>query len=243
MKKKYSQVTYILLAVVIFGSLVIAAVSSNGTRGQNTDPQSAAAVDERRALVDAIRRGGYREAARIKGHYVGTFDPHWDWVQLDIESLAKNSEAIVVGTPSKNLGGHLAAGGQSIATDFEMTVQEVIKGDIRQGSNIKVTLPGGRVNFEDGTSAEIKATGFEPMVEGKTYTLFLYKEKTDSDAFSLVAGPQGLFGTAASDQKVKAHGRPTDPATEETKDKTTESFLIEIRKQAQKWPQPKKCCD
>ena len=51
-----------------------------------------------REVRDALRRGGLREAAKLKGHYVGDFDPHWDSGRFDIEALTKNSMAVVVGT-------------------------------------------------------------------------------------------------------------------------------------------------
>jgi len=55
--------------------------------------------DEQKKMTEAIRRGGYREAARIKGHYVGTVDPNWDWASFDLETLTKSSAAVVIGIP------------------------------------------------------------------------------------------------------------------------------------------------
>lgn len=241
MKTGKNTTKYILMVSFIFVIVMVASLLFQSVRGQNPEPQSQPAND-RDALLQSVRRGNLKQAAKIKGSYARDFDPHWDWVQFDIESLTKNSEAVVIATPFRNLGGRLTAAGQMITTEHEIIVQDVIKGNLRQGSTIKVSLPGGRVEFEDGTSAEFKTPGFDGISFGKTYTLFLYKDTAASDTFALVAGPQGLFETPADGTIVKPHGRASDPAVKEAKGKKSEEFLSTVRKQAQKWPQPKKCC-
>ena len=240
MRDKYSQKTYVLLAffaILLIGSVALSIKMVRGQQPKTKDTQA----EERQTVRDAIRRGGYREAARVKGNFKGSFDPHWDWAQLDVESLAKYSEAVIVGVPSKNLGSHLAAQGQLIVTDYEIVPQEVIKGDMQQGEAIKVSLPGGLVRFEDGTTAEL-VTGSFKLEEGKTYTLFLFKETPESDAFILVAGPQGLFELSDDGQSVKPSGRASDPAVKETRNMDVKTFLKEVREKSRKWPQPGKCC-
>lgn len=239
MLEKYSQKTYVLLILFTFIAIV-SIIVSNIVSGQQTKSKNDQAED-RQAIRDAIRRGGYREAARIKGNFKGSFDPNWDWAQLDIESLAKYSEIVVVGVPSKNLGSRLIAQGQLIVTDYEVNPQEIIKGSFQEGEAVKISVPGGRVQFEDGTSAELVTPGFK-VEENKTYTLFLFKESEQSDSFTLVAGPQGLFELPADGKSVNAKGRPTDPAVKETNNKDVKTFLNEVREQSRKWPMPGKCC-
>ncbi|HEY0321237.1 MAG TPA: hypothetical protein VGC66_09805 [Pyrinomonadaceae bacterium] len=240
MRKKYRQKTYIVLAFFTFLASVSIIVSINIVSGQQTKSKKNEA-EERQAVRDAIRRGGYREAARVKGNFKGNFDPHWDWAQLDIESLTKYSEIVLVGVASKNLGSRLATQGQLIVTDYEVLSHEIIKGSIREGETIKVSLPGGRVQFEDGTSAELVTSGFQ-LEEGKTYVLFLFRESDQSDTFTLVAGPQGLFELPSDGKSINPSGRPTDPAVKETKNKDVKSFLKEIREHSRRWPMPGKCC-
>jgi hypothetical protein len=75
--------------------------------------------------------------------------------------------AVVVGTPTDSKS-QLAAGGELIMTSHDILVQEVIKGNIAPESIIKVKLPGGSVQFDDGTSAEMRTPGFEHVEKGKT---------------------------------------------------------------------------
>ena len=45
-----------------------------------------------------------------------------------------------------------------------------------------------RVDFEDGTSAELRTRDSEPMLEGKKYLLFLYANRNGSDVYLLTGG-------------------------------------------------------
>lgn len=160
---------------------------------------------------------------------------------FSLEELTKNSVAVVVGIPIRSKS-KLSDSGQSVLTEYEVGVQEVIKGEIGQGDTIKVSLPGGKVDFEDGTSVELNTPGFERMANQSTYVLFLYAKHDGGDAYLLTGGPQGLFEIPSNGANVKPHGRPTDTAVKEVKDKTVQSFLEEVRGQAKKWPKPGKCC-
>jgi hypothetical protein len=192
-------------------------------------------------MVRVIRKDGLRGAARVKGHYVGEFNPNWDFGLFDVEALTKNSADVVVGVASKSLGGHLTESGLNILTDYEIVVQETIKGDVVPGSVITVSLPGGRVDFEDGTSAELKTPKFEHVKPGNSYTFFLSEVEKSPGKFSLTGGPQSLV-ELASDGTVKSHGRETDPIAQQTKGKNKQSFLQDAHDSAAKWPKKGKCC-
>lgn len=237
-----SRHNFALLAFAALAAITMS-ISLNRVSGQNPILQDEAASKRQQELQIIRQRGGYKEAAKLNGgSYVRDFDPHWDWVQLDTESLVQKSQLVVVGYPSFAVSSRLVADGQMVVTNYEFSVQEVIKGDIQQGSTIKVSLPGGRAVLEDGSSVEFRTPGFERMQHGKTYALFLYKDKPRNDAYDLVAGPQGLFETPGKGMKVRAHGRPTDPASVEVKDKDTELFLQEVRSYGKKYPEPGACC-
>jgi hypothetical protein len=223
-----------------FVAVAVALLIMNGVWGRYASGQDGAAA-EQVELRDALRRGGLREAARIKGHYVAEFDPHWDFGLFDIEMLAKNSAAVIVGVPTKIIGGRLTPSGQSIVTDYEVRVKEVFKGSASEGSTVTVSLPGGLVTFDDGTTAELKPREFEPMKLGATYTLFLSESDNTRGVYILSGGPQGLV-EIVDDTKVKSHGRSTDPISEESKGKDKDTFLKEVRDKAYKWPLPGKCC-
>lgn len=234
-----SGARYILAAVVIF---VIATVAiSLGVVGARHSQSPAGNNPSPGQVKAALRRGGIREAAKLKKHYVDTFDPNWDWVQLDTEGLTKNSLAVVTGIPMTS-STQLSSDGQLVTTSYTVAVQEVIKGDISPASSINVSLPGGIIEFGDGTSAEMKTPGFDKMENGRTYLLFLSEDTPNSGSLVLTAGPQGLFEIPADRKTVKAHGRQTDPATKESKNLSADTFLNNVRQQAAKWPKPGHCC-
>ena len=232
--------------MLIASMVAVAFISIIGIRttAQISGPQEPAANDYRE-VRDALRRGGIREAAKLKGHYVGEWDAHWDMGLFNIEALTKNSMAVVLGTVVEKVGGRLPEGGQLIFTDYEVVVDETIKGGLASGSVITIEIPGGSVEFDDGTSAEQKTPGFEHVKPGGVYTLFLTEGAKGSNLYKLTGGPQGLV-EIMSDGTLKSHGRPTDPIALEAKDpikgKNKDAFLNEVRKNAVKWPEPGKCC-
>lgn len=238
--KKRNAAKYGLMILVV--AAVAGVAIANLRVAPDQKPQAQSNDDKHRALVEAIRRGGIREATKIQRDYIGIYDPHLDWGLFNIEKLTKNSEAIIVGVPANNRC-KLSTDGQLITTDYDVVVQEVLKGNIQQGSTIKVSLPGGKVKFEDGTTAEIETPNFMKMVNGRTYALYLNESRSENDIYELTAGPQGLLELPTDGRRIKSHARPTDPIAEETKDKDMKEFLKEARKQAQIWPLPSKCCN
>ena len=220
---------------------ILMCLSTLPSRGQQTNRQTLTR-DDFIKIRNALRRGGYREAAKVKGHYVGDFDPHSDFAVFDIESLTKNSVVVVVGVATRALPSRLVANGRLIVTDYEIAVRETIKGKVSAGGKLKVSLPGGKMEFEDGTSAELRTPQFEQIKVRQTYALFLTEDQTESGAFRLTGGPQGVVEISADGAPVKSYGRPTDPVFEEVKELDAASFLHLVRSQGKKWPQPGKCC-
>lgn len=239
----YKSTKRVLVATII--CLVVAAtVSVISTRGsrplqQSQSPGQKQSNEDALALRDALRQG-LREAAKLKGNYVGEFDPHWDWGLFSIEDLTKNSAAVIVGRFTKKLDPRLIEG-KAIYTDYEVAIDELLKGNLKQAKTIVVSLPGGRIHFEDGTSAEQTTPKFEPVKIGRSYTLFLMQEEALPSVFLLMGGPQGVVDIEDS-SSVRSHGRLEDPGAVEVKGKNRESFLQDVRAKARKWPKPGKCC-
>jgi hypothetical protein len=242
MKNRMTTRTVFVASLFVFVPILI--IGINRTPAQLPRAQESAANDFS-AVRDALRRGGLREAAKIKGHYVADFDPHWDSGRFDIESLTKNSMAVVVGTVVEKGAARLSDEDQLILTNYEVVVNETMKGGPAKGDTITVALIGGKIEFDDGTSAEIRTPRFEHVKPGSVYVFFLGESTTGPNEYTLTGGPQGLveIGTNGT---VKSHGRPTDPIALETDDPNTgknkSSFMREVRKAIVKWPGPGKCC-
>jgi hypothetical protein len=222
-----------VLTFVLFGSRLHSVFGGSSPQTPQTD--------ERKVLIETLRRDGLRGAAKLKGHYIADFNPHWDFGLFDIESLTKDSAAVVVGVAGRNLGGHLTEGGLVILTNYEVMVQEDIKGQVIEGSTIIVSLPGGSVQFEDGTTAELRTPTFEHVKTGGTYTFFLTEVEKSPGVYTPTGGPQGLV-EIVDNASVKSRGRDTDPIAQQTRGKDKQSFLKDVREQAKKWPNKGKCC-
>lgn len=223
---------------LVLGSFLV--ILGRGSRLSQDPAQQKPGIDDAIALREAARRGGLRELAKLKGNYVAEYNPHWDcWGQFSFETLNKNSAAVIVGRFTKKLDPRLLDG-RVIYTDYEFAVDELVKGDIK-AQTIVVTLPGGRIFFEDGTSAEQTTPSFEHPLIGRAYTLFLMREAAVPSVFFLSGGPQGMFDIEDS-AGVRSRGLPEQPTVVETKGKNRESFLKDVRELARKWPNPGKCC-
>jgi hypothetical protein len=157
----------------------------------------------------------------------------------DLESLTSHSMAVVIGTPTAQVT-RLNDSGDTVLTEYDIKVKEVFKGHPYPDQVIKVRLVGGKITFEDGTSAEI-LTNIEPMEKNKDYVLFLTLPKANSDAFSLTGEGQGLFGLSAQEATVKPHG-PSVGLVQKHKNEQVDSFLGEIRKAVKKHPDISSCC-
>src|SRR5215813_4144725 len=144
----------VLIAASIFlvGGASFLAFPGSASRPSQNPAKQKPGSDDALALREALRRGGLREAAKLKGHYVAEYYPHWDIGPFSVEALTKNSAAVIVGRFTKKLDARIPDS-LVIFTDYQVAVEELIKGDIKQAETI-VTLPGGRIVFEDGTSAE-----------------------------------------------------------------------------------------
>lgn len=214
-----------LCLITFAGALAVRSQES----GQQHDP----------SLVDAIRRGGLREAARLKGHYVGRVNTS-RWLKYELETLVKNSVGIVVGTPvGRNT--QLSPSGNLITTTYKIEVRQTMKGKFPAGDTVDVVLPGGKVVFEDGTSAELKTPDLKQMEGGRTYLIFLSPQK-DVPGFSLTGGGQGLFELPRDKSGVKPHGHRSD-AVQKHKNEAVEDFLERVKAAVAKYPEASACCD
>jgi hypothetical protein len=228
-----------LIALALGVSALLLLVSRGHLLVRESTAQTPQADEQE--MVQILRREGLRGAARVKGHYIADFDAHWDFGLFDVEGLTRNSAAVVVGIAGRSLGGRLTASDLAIVTDYEVVVQDTIKGDAVVGSTIVVSMPGGRVDFPDGTSAELRTPKFEHVRSGGSYTFFLTEVEKSPGKFTLTGGPQGLV-ELVGDGSVKSHGREDDPIAKQSKRKNRQTFLEDVRESTKKWPNKGKCC-
>jgi hypothetical protein len=143
------------------GGVVVAAIEQAQGAGQG--------VDISKLERDARRKGGLRAAAKVTGHYQGPVAAEPENNVENIFQLVDWHDLIIVGRIVANRG-WLTGDGDSIVTDYRVAVEASLKGpEVRE---ITVSILGGRVSFEDGTTATITSTMRAP-VNGERYVLFL----------------------------------------------------------------------
>lgn len=222
-----------LIGITLFGLITVALVKN--VRSQEPAPQNTSSDDS-----EAIRRGGLREAARIRGHYVGISTTSY-FLKYDLESLAAHSGNIIIGSPIDNTA-HLIANGQLITTWYRIKIMQAMKGKLQPHETVTISLPGGKLTFDDGTSAEIRTPDLEGMQTDQKYVLFLSPMLGVDGTFTLTGGSQGLFEIDSKTRRVKPNGHPLDPVRKH-KDQNADTFLGEIKAAVKKYPEATTCCN
>jgi hypothetical protein len=170
-----------------------------------------------------------REKAKQRGNYVATSSPTGFTKFDDVGVLTAHSEYVVVGIPERRGSKLVRPAEEFIETRYQVAVTDVLKGSAAAGETITLRTPGGRVQFDDGTSAEVKMPPFwrDPEV-GKTYLFFLKKR---AEGFTLVGGPQGMF-ELSPEAGVLPQVRDEDALMINNRGKDVGSFMGEVRRAA-----------
>jgi len=214
-RRLFTWVSLLTLAVVIVGT-VIAELPSRSQAGNG---------DGAATLNELAVQGG--------GKYVSTLNTSRKFFYPDIDALAGRSSAIIVGTTLKNKS-RLTTDKAHIITDYDVRVEQVLKGGVQQGSTVNVIMHGGRVEFPDGTSAEIKPST-QLMGKNRTYILFLTESGEGRGAFELSRIPQGYFALSPDGGRIEYDAvRQNDPLIQKYKDQSAQTLLANIRAAARK---------
>jgi hypothetical protein len=150
-----------------------------------------------RKLRDLVAENGDIEVREDVGT---TFMPRSFNLHQYLQDLTCDADAAVVGTV-KSKSSQLIEEGTFIFTDYEVTVEEVLKDStlnpIRQNSYITVTRSGGTVKLNGHTIRAIDYRG-EPLELGERYLLYL--------KFIPATGAFRPFGNAMSDDTLRLRG-------------------------------------
>jgi hypothetical protein len=133
-------------------------------------------------------------------------EPEW---RQDIPLGAKvaQSKVVAIGVPVRNVS-RWSPDGSQVTTDYDIQIQEVIKGDVQPDSLISVSMPGGLVTESDRSLLEVRARYVRKMQNGKTYVLFLKNAPANGNSpFTTVRGSQGLYEIPQSGSRVIHLGR------------------------------------
>ena len=164
-----------------------------------TDPQLRA---ERGKLRDARLNEGLRAVAKLEGGgYVEEVYFDDELTAADLATLASLSEVVIRGLVKSNWS-RLVRGPQpgyldpleTIVSDYTISVFDVYKGDpALHSSDITVTIPGGRWEFDGGLWAEVHIADMIPPLNQDEFILFLRPHESEKNAYAVTFGRQGMF--------------------------------------------------
>jgi hypothetical protein len=146
-----------------------------------------------------------------------------------MREMARRRSLIVVGDASNGVS-HLASDGQTVTTDYRITVREAIKGSLQPPrSVINVSLAGGVWGRSGGTLLEVRTTYHRKMQSGRTYVLFLTENPNRSGYWIPVRGPQGMYELSRTNSRVLHLGRSAKLPLDDPNAPDIATFLRELR--------------
>lgn len=126
----------------------------------------------RRKRDEAYRAGGLRAAATVTGSYRQIVSAHGGNNADTLEFLTKYSPIIIVGQILSNRTA-LNAPGTEITTDYEVFVEQSLRGHYMPAEKLTMSVVGGRIGFPDGSWAEVRVKDMLLPLNGERYVLFL----------------------------------------------------------------------
>ena len=208
---------YLFVAVAALTLAGSTAAQQTSQRPVRPEPERTAwgpeTREEKRRLREVREKQGLREAAKLYGGYIEevSFDS-----ELEVDSigvLVSSAELIVRGLVTKNRSALVRARigypepVETIVTDYTVQIFDVYKGDPALHSRgITVRIPGGRVEFEDGLWAEMRASGFMPPLNQDEFVLFLNRHESAPGVYTVTFNRFGLFEVKSGGKVIPRAG-------------------------------------
>ncbi len=215
--KKFTSRKLGLAVIVLIIASGIAISAFALSQGNRLAPPTASSKDPRTLQ---------EKAKRNNGKLVANLDFNKGAQQSSLANMVAASESIAIVTTEKNVG-RMSEDGKVVRTFYRARVEDVLKGHVKTGGNINVSLPGGKVGFPGGGTAEVLTPWFKKMVNNKRYLLFL-SGKPASDSFTTTGGPQGVFEITA-DGNVLSHSGLANDVMRQYGGKSSQALLKEIK--------------
>lgn len=218
MRKLISKKFALIVVVFMIASGIAISVLALSQRRREAPPT--ASSKDPRTLEEKARRG--------RGKVISSLDFNKGAQQTSLADMVARSESIVIATTDSNVS-KLSEDGRVIRTLYRARVEDVLKGHVKPGGNITVSLPGGKVGFPDGSTAEVQTVWFKKMLNHRSYLLFL-TGKQNADTFIPTGGPQGVFEIPADGSGVLSHSGLGNDVMRQYAGKSTQSFVKEIKR-------------
>ena len=218
------------IAFVVTATLLSCLAVTPGAASQQLERHPDPEIRARQ--LAAFKKGGLREAARITGSYlVSVMQPDVEVKQL--VDLVRPSVMIVRARVGENRS-WIDETGQTVTTQYRVRVTAAEHGNSHVGQDVTVVVPGGRVEFEDGSIAEVRMAGLPLPGPGQEFVMFLEpsRHRLTSQQRAAAQGPvytpywyaQGLFLISPKGTLIP-YLRPGNPVAKQYANKTPEVLL------------------
>ena len=206
-----------LTVVLLIGSGIAISAVALSQRPKQAPP--GASAKDPRGLQEKARRGG--------GKLVSNLDFNTSAQKASLKDVVSGSQLVVIGTTESNVC-RMSEDGKTIRTLYQVHIEEVLKGQGQPGRTITVSLPGGKVGFPEGGTAEVQTPWFKKMLNNRRYVLFL-TGKPEGNSFIPTGGPQGVFEIPADGTGVLSHSGLSKDAMQQYAGKSRQVFVNEIK--------------
>ena len=186
-----SQKRFVLFSLLVIGGIICISIAYQRLANAQSGDVAAKSPD-----------AGQAEARH--GRVIELDEPEWR-ENLPLQASVSQSRIIAIGVALRNTC-RRASNGQ-ITTDYEVRLQEVMKGNARPDTIISVKMPGGLVNESDGNLLEARTRQVRKMQNGKRYILFLKNSPGGTDSYTPLRGSQGLYEIPINGTLVTHLGR------------------------------------
>lgn len=144
-----------------------------------------------------------------------------------VKELSRDSPTIVLAVVESSSSRLLPSRRKFVVTDYQIAIRSSLKGSLKRGDHVTITMPGGSVHVDDQHSMELTRPQFwkEPEI-GTTYVFFLVPYSNSS--FGLAGGPQGMFAISAN-KRIVPQGFKQDSLARANRKKELKLFLQELK--------------
>lgn len=145
----------------------------------------------------------------------------------DIKKLSRDSTNIVLAVVESSSSRLLPSRRKFAVTDYQIAIRSSLKGSLKRGENVTITMPGGSVPLDDQNSMKLNRPQFWKGPEiGTTYVFFLVSYRNSS--FGLTGGPQGMFAISAN-KRIVPQGFEQDSLARDNRNKQLTIFFQELK--------------
>jgi hypothetical protein len=162
----------------------------------------------------------------------------------DTTTMAWQSDVVIIGRVL-DAKAFLSADQRHISTEYRIQPERVLKPNAQPAPSgpINVSLPGGEIVFEDGSTATTHARNLRRQIEvGKEYLFFLQEltqpvtealraRLASATRYRVALGTQGFFELRAGSEgtTLESYGNPNEPVAQELAPlRSTEQVLAKV---------------